>query len=283
MLSLIPKAENRSPGAMVTLGSKTVRAGVNGDFQLDGDGDAVAARAYGYSRTQANTGPQGAKSLQLKLTPVIPRALYLSFWGVGTSSVREPVLRLAGSTSVNAVAIDVKGDLGYLCYRTAVPVAAEIGAQKTITVPDIHGLLERLHKQGIYTIARIVTFKDNMLCTARPQLAVHQNGKIFKDREGLSWCDPFLDDVRSYNISLAVDAAKAGFDEIQFDYVRFPDAKGVEFSQPSTEESRPKAITAFLSKREKNWFRITCSYPLMCLGTFAGTRAIPGLGNKLKM
>jgi hypothetical protein len=52
--------------------------------------------------------------------------------------------------------------------------------------------------------------------------------------------------VRAYNIAIAVDAAKAGFDEIQFDYVRFPDAKGVTFSQPSTEESRPKAITSFL-------------------------------------
>ena len=251
---VVIESESGKPitGAIVTVGSKTVRAGVNGDFQLDGDGDGVAARAYGYSRTRVNTDPHGAKSLQLKLTPVIPRALYLSFWGVGTSSVREPVLRLAGSASVNAVVIDVKGDLGYVGYRTAVPLAGEIGAQKTITVPDIHGLLERLHKQGIYTIARIVTFKDNMLCTARPQLAVHQSGKIFKDREGLSWCDPFLDDVRSYNISLAVDAAKAGFDEIQFDYVRFPDAKGVEFSQPSTEESRPKTITGFLKQaREK--------------------------------
>ncbi len=88
--------------------------------------------------------------------------------------------------------------------------------------------------------------------TARPNLALHQNGKLFKDREGLTWCDPFLPDVRTYNINLAIAAAKAGFDEIQFDYVRFPDSKGVEFSQPSTEASRPQAIIAFLTEaREK--------------------------------
>ena len=75
-----------------------------------------------------------------------------------------------------------------------------------------------------------------------------KNGRVFKDHEGLSWCDPFLPEVRNYNIDLAVDAAKAGFDEIQFDYVRFPDAKGVQFSQPSTVESRPKAITGFLTQ-----------------------------------
>ncbi len=163
-------------------------------------------------------------------------------------SIREPVLRLTANTPINAVVIDVKGDLGYVCYRTTVATAADIGAQKIITVPDIHALLDRLHKQGIYTIARIVTFKDNKLGTAQPKLAVHQNGKIFKDREGLIWCDPFLPEVRSYNIDLAVDAAQAGFDEIQFDYVRFPDAKGVEFSQADTAVSRPKAITAFLTE-----------------------------------
>jgi hypothetical protein len=113
-------------------------------------------------------------------------------------------------------------------------------------------LLQQLHKRGIYTIARIVTFKDNILCNVRPKLAAHQNGKVFKDHEGLTWCDPFLPEVQRYNIDLAVDSAKAGFDEIQFDYVRFPDAKDVEFSQPSTDDSRSKTITAFLSAaREK--------------------------------
>ncbi len=235
-------------GALVTVGSKVVRTDANGNFQIQGEGTTIFARAYGHTRTQAVVDAHGAKSLELKVAPITPHALYLSFWGVGTSSIREPALRLVGNTPVNAVVIDVKGDLGYVCYRTGVALAGEIGAQKIITVPDIHALLDRLHKQGIYTIARIVTFKDNMLGKARPKLTVHQNGNTFKDREGLIWCDPFSPDVRNYNIDLAVDAAKAGFDEIQFDYVRFPDAKGVEFSEASTDESRPKAITAFLTE-----------------------------------
>ncbi len=240
------------PNAIVTIGSKVARTNGSGDFQLQSDGTAVGARAYGYSRSQATVDPHGAKAVQLKLSAITPRALYLSFWAVGTPSIRERVLHLASTTSVNAVVIDVKGDTGNLCFRTGVPLAAEIGAQKITTVPDMPALLERLHKQGIYTIARIVTFKDNLLGTARPALALHQNGKAFKDREGLTWCDPFLADVHTYNIDLAIAAAKAGFDEIQFDYVRFPDAKGVEFSQASTEVSRPRAILAFLSEaREK--------------------------------
>jgi hypothetical protein len=239
------------PGAIVTAGSKVVTADPNGRFRIESNGSAVKARAYGYTRSETTAAGSGAESVQLKLTRFTPHALYVSFWGVGTASVREPLLRLAATTPVNAVVIDVKGDLGNICYRTAVPLAGKIGAQKIITVPDIHALLDRLHREGIYTIGRIVTFKDNALCTARPELAVHQNGKIFKDREGLTWCDPFLPEVRSYNIDLAEDAAKTGFDEIQFDYVRFPDAKGVEFSQASTEESRPKAITSFLADARK--------------------------------
>jgi hypothetical protein len=204
-------------GAMVTIGSKVTRTGSTGGFQIDGNESAIQARAYGYTRTQVGANDHSAKSIQLKLAPFTPHAVYLSFWGVGTSSVRDPVLRLATTTPVNAVVIDVKGDLGYICYRTAVPLAGEIGAQKIITVPDMQQLLQQLHKRGIYTIARIVTFKDNILCNVRPNLAAHQNGKMFKDHEGLTWCDPFLSEVQRYNIDLAVDSAKAGFDEIQFD------------------------------------------------------------------
>jgi len=269
------------PGAFVTVGSKVLRADAKGEFQISGNGADVKARAYGYGRSEIAPDSQNSNHLRLKLTPITPRALYLSFWGVGTASVREPALRLTTATPVNAVVIDVKGDLGYLCYRTAVPLANKIGAEKVITVPDIHGLIDRLHKQGIYTIGRIVTFKDNTLCTAQPQLAVHRNGAIFKDHEGLTWCDPFFPAVREYNIDLAEDAAKAGFDEIQFDYVRFPDAKGVEFSQPSTEESRPKAITGFLAEARKRLTPYNVFLSADVFGYICWNKNDTGIGQKI--
>lgn len=239
-------------GAIVTVGSKVTRTNGTGCFEIESVGTEVYARAYGYTRSQVAVDSRGAKSIQIQLAAFVPHAVYLSFWGIGSSTLREPALQLARTTPVNSVVIDVKGDLGYISYRTDVSSARAIGAQKTTTIPDIHALIEDLHKRGIYTIARIVTFKDNVLCTARPGLALHQNGKLFKDREGLTWCDPFLPEVHAYNIDLAEDAAKSGFDEIQFDYVRFPDSKGVEFSQSSTDESRSKAISGFLKEaREK--------------------------------
>jgi hypothetical protein len=177
--------------------------------------------------------------------------VYLSFWGISSAAIREPVLRLVGTTPVNAVVIDVKGDLGYISYRTSVSLANQIGSVKTVTIPDIRALIDRLHAQHVYAIGRIVTFKDNVLAIADPALQVRMNGKLWRDREGLAWCDPFQKKVWDYNIRLAVDAAKSGFDEIQFDYVRFPDAKGIQFSQESTEESRSNTITAFLTEARR--------------------------------
>lgn len=268
-------------GAIVTLGTRVTRADANGGFHIDGNGPAINARAYGYGRVQLSAIPQNTQSLQLKLSTVVPRGVYLSFWGVGSPSVREPVLKLAGQGLINAVVIDVKGDLGYLSFQTGVPAANQIGAQKITTIPDVHGLLDRLHKQGIYTIGRIVTFKDNMLCTARPELAVRRDGKAFKDREGLAWCDPFRPEVRSYNTDLAVAAAKAGFDEVEFDYVRFPDAKGVEFSKASTDESRPATINAFLTEARQKLLPYNVFLSADVFGYICWNKGDTGIGQRI--
>src|SRR5690606_8909825 len=99
-------------------------------------------------------------------------------------------------------------------------------------------LLTSLREKGIYTIARIVVFKDTLLASRYPELAVRdRNGEIWYDREKLAWVDPFRTEAWDYNIALAAEAARMGFDEIQFDYVRFPDAVGVTFSQENTEQN----------------------------------------------
>jgi hypothetical protein len=145
----------------------------------------------------------------------------------------------------------------------------------------VHALIERLHRQGIYAIARIVTFKDNMLCTAHPEWAVRRDGKKFTDREGLTWCDPFVPEVRQYNSDLGVAAAKAGFDEIEYDYVRFPDAKGVEFSQPSTDVSRPRTIDAFLSDARQKLVRYNVFLSADVFGYICWNEGDTGIGQKI--
>src|SRR4030067_1787938 len=116
----------------------------------------------------------------------------------------------------------------------------------------MRGLIGSLKNEGIYTIARIVVFKDNLLANHRPDLAVKDlNERIWHDRERLAWVDPFKKEVWEYIIQIAVEAAQQGFDEIQFYYIRFPDALPVLFSMPNTMENRVKAISRFLMEARK--------------------------------
>ena len=189
---------------------------------------------------------------EIKLIPFSPKALYLSFYGIGSKMIRESALNLLQETELNALVIDVKGDRGIITYKSSIPLASEIGAQKIITVRDMPGLIKSLKERGIYTIARIVTFKDNPLALEKPDLAVKtQGGEVWRDRENLAWVDPFKKEVWDYNINIAVEAAQLGFDEIQFDYVRFPDTRAPQFSMPNNEENRVKAISGFLRDAKK--------------------------------
>jgi hypothetical protein len=166
--------------------------------------------------------------------------------------LREDALDLLRETELNTLVIDIKGDRGMIPYRSSIPLATDIGAQKIITVKDMGALIGSLKNEGIYTIARIVVFKDNLLANHRPDLAVKDlNGRIWHDRERLAWVDPFKKEVWEYNIQIAIEAAQQGFDEIQFDYIRFPDALPVRFSMPNTMENRVKAISEFLMEARK--------------------------------
>jgi hypothetical protein len=95
-------------------------------------------------------------------------------------------------------------------------------------------------------------FKDLPLALARPDLAVKTRaGAVWRDRENLAWTDPFRREVWEYDIDIAVEAARNGFDEIQFDYVRFPDAPDLVYSQPNTQQSRISAIGGFLAEARR--------------------------------
>ena len=214
-------------GALIISGKDVQRTDANGLFKTNGD-PKVAVRAHGYLRTEQMIVPHQ----EIKLMPFTPRALYLSFYGIGDRSLRESALKLIKETELNALVIDVKGDRGMIAFKSAIPLASEVGAQKIRTVKDVGGLVKYLRENGIYTIARIVTFKDNLLALKRPDLAVKApSGEVWRDRENLAWVDPFQKEVWDYNISVAIEAAQYGFDEIQFDYLRFPDAVGLHFSQ----------------------------------------------------
>lgn len=238
--------------ATVVLGGRTVKTDGTGHFQITEEGEQVYVRAPGY---RASTFPMAAikKNGTLSLTAFTPKALYLTVYGIGSRQLRDGALGIIHHGAANALVIDVKGDRGIIPYPSTIPLAKMDGARQITTVPDMAALVRGLHSQGIYAIARIVVFKDDPLAHARPDLAVkRENGQLYRDREGLAWTNPFLAEVRNYNIAIAVEAARAGFDEIQFDYVRFPDiVSQLRFGQPTTETARVQAIDGFLTEARR--------------------------------
>lgn len=234
--------------AIVTMGDETVRSGEDGQFTIIGSGEQLGVRAYGHGRAWVLIGPLEANGGVVPLPPVTPRALYLTAYGIASRQLRDAALALARTTEINALVVDLKSERGILPYPSRVPMALEIGAEQPRVIPDLKALVESLHAQGLYVIARIVVFRDSTLAVSRPDLAVRTaGGTLWHDSEGMAWTDPFSREVWDYNIGIAVEAARAGFDEIQFDYVRFPDAPGLVLSEPSTQRSRIAAISGFLA------------------------------------
>jgi len=192
----------------------------------------------------------------IRLRSQVVRAAYLTYYGVGERRVRDRVLGLVGRTELNAVVIDVKGDRGLIPYRTEVPAALEAGALGPVIIKDFDGLMAGLKARGIYTIARIVVFKDNVLANHRKDLAIidTRTGRAWLDNEKLAWVDPFREEVWNYAIAVAKEAAAKGFDEIQFDYVRFPTdgrLSAARYSQPNNSATRLPTIAAFLARARR--------------------------------
>jgi len=152
------------------------------------------------------------------------KALYVNAWAFGSQKLWQ-LVRLADETEINAFVIDVKDDTGCLLYPSAVPTAEQIGANKCVRAKDAKARLDTLAAHGIYPIARIVVAKDPLLAERKAAWSVKERttGGLWRDRINIAWVDAYNDSVWIYSAQLAQEAAQMGFQEVQFDYVRFPD------------------------------------------------------------
>lgn len=190
----------------------------------------------------------------LKL-PAQVMGVYSTSWIAGSSHI-EKIIDFIKATKVNTLVIDVKDDTGYISFPSEDPMAKEIGSG-TRRVSNLRELVARLKQANIYTIARIVVFKDPLLAKAHPEIAVKDiNGGLWHDRKGMTWVDPNNRTVWNYNIDIAKEAAALGFSEVQFDYVRFlSDGKIKNCVYPySTGAAKEDVIHDFLAtaKQELN-------------------------------
>ncbi|WP_409254292.1 putative glycoside hydrolase [Bacillus sp. SCS-153A] len=151
--------------------------------------------------------------------PDAVRGIYVTGHSAGGSRF-DRLIDLIENTDLNSMVIDIKDDWGNITYETEQSQYKDIGKSY---IKDPRAMLERLEEKQIYPIARVVVFKDSVLSKARPELSYLEGSEVWKNGRGESFVNPFMKEVWDYNVGIAIEAAKMGFQEIQFDYVRFPE------------------------------------------------------------
>lgn len=184
------------------------------------------------------------------------KGIYVSGYTAGNPKRMDTILQLLQATELNAVVIDMKADNGNVTYSSRALEHYGMKQQGSPVIPQVQSLLKGLEKNGVYTIARIVTFKDPVTSRAYPSSSIKtKTGALWQDRKNNTWLNPFRESAWDIPLAIAREAATFGFDEIQFDYVRFPEnaaalEKEADLSNPHG-WSKSEAISRFLQRARK--------------------------------
>lgn len=181
-------------------------------------------------------------------TPEPLKAIYMSQCVVGTPNFRQDLVDQIDRTELNAVMIDIKDFTGYLSFKTDNPKLVN-SVSKKCGASDMKEFIKSLHEKGIYVIGRVTVFQDPYMSSIRPDLAVRKksDGGVWKDHKGLSFIDVGAREHWDYIIEIAKESYAIGFDEINFDYVRFPsdgNMQDTDFTH-SRNISKPEALRQF--------------------------------------
>lgn len=223
-------------------------------------------------RTEVIEIKPGSVPTEIALERFRVKALYVTAAVASVPNLMDEYIDLIDRTELNAIVIDLKSDLrddlGLVYYDSQVPLVKELKLSQPYI--DMPALVQRLKDKGIYTIARIQLFShDNMLSDARPEWSIRlrETGEVYADYPGpgirYAYLDPTNQNVWDYNIALGVEAAQMGFDEVNYDYIRFPDwfgtkaefAQKLQFSEPIDPATNPgrmfEVITEFMDEAHR--------------------------------
>jgi hypothetical protein len=234
-------------GARVAAANSTAETltDASGAFHLSGGQDVqeVEISAAGFATQNVQVGDNRKVSAQLDTEMI--KAIYANLGVLGDEQRWNELLNIADTTEINAIVIDVKQDTIY--YDTQVPFFRDIDGMVT-PVLDMPGILAQLNEHGIYAIARMVVFKDPVVAEGRPDLSVmdENTGEPWLDMNGTPWVNAFNQELWEANAELAGELAQMGFDEVQYDYIRFPsdgDLRTADFGNSYSEGERRAAIT----------------------------------------
>ncbi len=188
-------------------------------------------------------------------TPKAVKGIYMTSWVAGTPKWRAQLVDLIKKTELNSLVIDVKDYTGRISFDTGSEFIKKTGAEE-VRVSDMREFIELLHEAGIYTIARITVFQDPYYAKKHPEMAVQtKKGAVWKDRKGISYLDPGAKEYWNYIVEIARASEKIGFDELNFDYIRFPsDGNMSDISFPvsgAEAKNKPAVLDKFFSYLRK--------------------------------
>ena len=219
--------------------------------------------------------------------PDAVRGIYVTGNSAGGSRM-ESLIELVDSTNLNAMVIDIKEDHGNLTFKPEKDSPYADIAEPFVDNP--REMLEVLEEKGIYPIARVVVFKDSVLAEERPDLSFKQNGKVWTNGSGEAFVNPFEKEVWDYNVEIGKIAAELGFQEVQFDYVRFPEGfenkdEDLEYSLGDYKDSkegnikrRVQAVTDFVAYAREELEHYGVDVSVDIFGYAATIEETPGIG-----
>ncbi len=176
----------------------------------------------GSAASGASTASPGSRPGVRRADTAIVRGIYVNRWGAQSPKKMRSLIALADTTEINAFVIDIKDEFGINYASTDTMVKRNAG--RAGVIPGMQALLDTLDAHGILAIARIVVFKDSVTARLNPAWTIRKaDGEVWRDKEGLAWVNPYNRALWDLNIRIAEEVTKLGFDEIQWDYIRFPE------------------------------------------------------------
>ncbi len=271
------------PGVEVTLGEQEAVTDDSGRFTLRraSKGEITASMP---AWEQARVPWDGrSKRITVEMSPLMVRGLHVAGWLPANEEVWPGLLDLVERTELNALVVDIKDESGSVFHASEVEVATRAGALKPEY--DIAELASELHERDLYLVGRIVAFQDPIAARAISAMAIRDtatNGPFNKN--GQWFLDPTDVEARQYALDLAMEACRSGFDEIQFDYVRFPDGYPVtaRFDGDADESARVETITTFLETAEQQLNEIGCAVAADIFGFIISIENDGGIGQRLE-
>ncbi|MFZ2523386.1 MAG: putative glycoside hydrolase [Minisyncoccia bacterium] len=176
-------------------------------------------------------------------TPDKVRGVYMTSWIASSKKTRDSLVELINDTELNTIVIDIKDYSGKVFFDVEDPEIISTGSVD-VRISDLSDFVEELHKKNIYVIARLAVFQDSYFVKKKPDLAVKNKAgtQVWKDRKGISWIDPGSEEYWGYIVKISKEARRVGFDEVNFDYIRFPsDGNMSDISYPLS-STTPKVV-----------------------------------------